>query len=102
MSPLEGSSRRTRFTTILISRSVNQPLGRNHVLVCTAEAGIMKNEEMPMANVIMPSMRNSQRQPLQPATPRRWRSANAKSDVTIVVVDRVVQKKLWQSVMVSA
>lgn len=66
-------------------------------MVCTAEAGIMKKEERPMVRVIRPSIRKSQRQPAQPATPRRWRRAKARREVTIVVNERVVQKKLGES-----
>ncbi|SPQ22660.1 afea2de1-2cd3-48b2-9252-5f2f4f95be8c [Thermothielavioides terrestris] len=92
MSPLDGSSRSTRLTTMATSLSVNQPLGRNHVLVCTAEAGIMKKDARPTLSVIRPSTRNSHLQPAQPCTPRRWRRANASSEVMIVVSDSVVQK----------
>jgi hypothetical protein len=49
-----------------------------------------------MVKVMRPSIRKSQRQPAQPATPRRWRRANARIEVTIVVVERVVQKKLGE------
>lgn len=94
MSPLEGSSRRMRLTTILISRSVNQPFGLNQALVCTAEAGMRKKDARPTVRVIRPSMRKSQRQPAQPATPRMCRSAKASKEVMIVVPERVVQKKL--------
>ena len=66
-------------------------------MVCTAEAGIMKKEERPMVRVMRPSIRKSQRQPAQPATPRRWRRAKARREVTIVVTERVVQKKLGES-----
>lgn len=54
----------------------------------------MKNDATPTRNVTNPSMRNSQRHPARPATPRIWRSAKARMDVTIVVVDSAVQKKL--------
>lgn len=53
-----------------------------------------KKEARPTEKVIRPSMRKSQRQPAQPATPRIWRSAKARREVTIVVAERVVQKKL--------
>lgn len=58
ISPLLGSSLKTRFTTIAISRSLNQPFGRNQVLVCTADAGIKKKEAIPTVSVMRPSMRN--------------------------------------------
>jgi hypothetical protein len=57
----------------------------------------MKKEAIPMVRVMRPSIRKSQRQPAQPATPRRWRRANARREVTIVVNERVVQKKLGES-----
>lgn len=41
------------------SRSVNQPFGRNHALVCTMEGGIIKKEETPMTRVTSPCMRKS-------------------------------------------
>lgn len=44
MSPFDGSSRSTLFTTMRSSRSVNQPLGRNQVRVWTAEAGMRKKD----------------------------------------------------------
>lgn len=71
---------------------MNQPLGRNQVFVCTAEAGIMKNEPRPIESVITPSIRKSQRQPARPWTPSRWNMAKARSEVTIEVTDRVDQK----------
>lgn len=54
----------------------------------------MKNELRPTMNVIAPSIRKSQRHPAHPATPRMCKSAKARRDVIIVVVERVVQKKL--------
>lgn len=59
MSPLLGSSRNTLLTTMPTSRSVNHPLGRNHVLVATAEEGMRKIAETPTVRVIRPSIRNS-------------------------------------------
>jgi hypothetical protein len=56
----------------------------------------MKKEATPMVRVMRPSIRKSQRQPAQPATPRRWRRAKARREVTIVVNERVVQKKLGE------
>jgi hypothetical protein len=44
ISPFDGSSRSTLLTTMRSSRSVNQPCGRNHVRVWTAEAGMRKND----------------------------------------------------------
>jgi hypothetical protein len=38
---------------------VNHPLGRNHVLVATAEAGIRKIAETPTVRVMRPSIRKS-------------------------------------------
>lgn len=58
ISPLLGSSLKTRFTTIATSRSLNQPFGRNQVLVCTADAGIKKKEAIPTVSVMRPSIRN--------------------------------------------
>jgi len=52
----------------------------------------MKKDERPTVRVMRPSIRNSQRQPAQPATPRRCRRAKARREVTMVVADRVVQK----------
>jgi hypothetical protein len=66
----------------------------NHVFVCTADAGIRKKEATPMRNVIRPSNRNSQRQPAMPATPCMWKMPKAKSEVTMVVMLKAVQKKL--------
>jgi hypothetical protein len=57
--PLEGSSRRTRFTTIPTSRSENQPFGRNQVFVWTADAGIKKKAAVPTDNVMIPSIKKS-------------------------------------------
>jgi hypothetical protein len=57
----------------------------------------MKKEARPMVRVMRPSIRKSQRQPAQPAKPRRWRRAKARREVTIVVNDSVVQKKLRES-----
>lgn len=97
------------MTTMRTSRSVNQPLGRNHFFVSTAEAGIRKNDASPMRRVIKPSIRKSHLytlesvvdagdgtdlHPAHPRTPRMWRMPNAMNDVTIVVKDRAVQKIL--------
>lgn len=49
-----GSSRRMRDVEIYSSRSVNQPFGRNHVLVCVGEGGIIKNVAMPIDKVSKP------------------------------------------------
>jgi hypothetical protein len=76
------------------SRSVNHPFGRNHVFVCTADAGIRKNEAKPMRRVISPSRRKIHLHPAMPLTPSRWKIAKARSDVTIPVTLRDVQKKL--------
>lgn len=92
MSPLDGSSLNTRLTTIETSLSVNQPLGRNHVLVCTAEAGIMKKEARPMDRVIRPSTKNIHCQPAQPLMPRMRRRPKAMREVMMEVEERVVQK----------
>ncbi len=94
MSPLDGSSLKTRLTTMATSLSVNHPLGRNQVFVCTIDAGMLKKEAMPMLKVMRPSMRNSHRQPAHPLTPPRCRMAKARSEVVMVVIERVVQKKL--------
>jgi hypothetical protein len=53
---------------------------------------MLKKEARPTTSVMRPSTRNSQRQPAQSLTPRRWRRAKASREVTIVVRDRVVQK----------
>jgi hypothetical protein len=108
--PLLGSSRRTRLTTIPSSRSVNHPLGRNQVLVCTAEAGIKKNDAKPRRSVTSPSIKNNHLwglatsrlnkvkqthlQPAIPLCPSRWKIPNAASDVAIPVTLKAVQKKL--------
>lgn len=49
-----GSSRRTLETIIVSSRSVNHPFGRNQVLVCVGEGGIMKKVAIPMVSEISP------------------------------------------------
>ncbi len=43
-------------------------------------------------SVITPSIKNNQRQPPQPATPRKRKSAKAKSEVMMPVTDNDVQK----------
>jgi len=53
---------------------------------------MLKKEARPMVRVIRPSIRNSHRHPAQPLMPRRWRTANARSEVMIVVRESVVQK----------
>ena len=99
--PFEGSSRSTRFTTMAVSLSVNHPFGRNHVFVCTAEAGIRKNAAMPTTSVISPSIKKSHLlksvfmehvspreydlHPAKPWTPSRCKSAKASKEVTIWV-----------------
>lgn len=59
MSPLEGSSRSTLLTTMPTSLSVNQPFGRNHVFVATADDGMRKMAETLTVRVMRPSMRKS-------------------------------------------
>lgn len=53
----------------------------------------MKKEASPMRSVIRPSMRKSHCQPAQPRIPRMRRRPKARMEVTIVVVERAVQKK---------
>ena len=89
ISDLDGSSRNTLFTMIISSlwggwpklhirgeqesahRSVNQPFGRNHALVCVGAGGINAKENRPHRHVKIPSMRNRY---LHPATPLCSRS----------------------------
>lgn len=59
MSPLDGSSRKTRLTRMYSSCSLNHPfLPRNQLAVWVAPAGIRTNENTPMTNVNVPSIRN--------------------------------------------
>jgi hypothetical protein len=55
----------------------------------------MKKDPKPTERVISPSIRKSHRHPAQPLTPLRWKMAKARSDVTIEVTDKLVQKKLF-------
>lgn len=48
-----------REVAIYSSRSVNQPLGLYHVLVCVGEGGILKNVAIPMDKVINPLLEMS-------------------------------------------
>lgn len=64
-APLEGSSRRTRLTTILTSLSLNQPLGRYHVLVSTAEAGIKNQAAMMIVSIVESNMGSLMRESSQ-------------------------------------
>lgn len=67
------------------SRSVNQPLGLNHVLVCVADAGMRKKEAIPMAMVMRPSIRNNQRHPAMLWMPRMCSRPYAITEVTTMV-----------------
>lgn len=67
------------------SRSVNQPLGLNQVLVWDADAGMRKNEAIPMAIVMMPSIKNNQRHPAMLWTPRMCSKPYAITEVTTMV-----------------
>lgn len=55
----------------------------------------MKNDASPIERVITPSIRKSHCQPAIPCTPLRWKTAKARRDVTIVVTESDVQKKLF-------
>lgn len=57
---LVGSSRKIRAVEMYSSRSVNQPLGRNHVRVCVGEDGIIKNVAIPTVKVMRPLSRVGQ------------------------------------------
>lgn len=57
--PLEGSSRKIRFTPMASSRSVNQPFGLSQVLVCTTEDDIIKKEAIETVNGTSDCMRKS-------------------------------------------
>jgi hypothetical protein len=92
MLPLLGSSLKIRFTKIATCLSVNHPLGLNHVLVATAEAGIIKKDAKPIANVMIPSIINSHLHPAMPCRPCMWKMPNAAKDMMIPVVLSVVQK----------
>lgn len=108
MSPLEGSSRRIRFTMIFSSRTVNQPWGRKRVAVCVGDGTIWNIAHIPMTKVKRPSTRNSlvwesackrlkwsgnaddaTTHHLHPSTPPpnscKWRRPNARSGEAIAV-----------------
>jgi hypothetical protein len=54
-------------------------------LVCVADAGIRKKEAIPMAMVIMPSIRNNQRHPAMLWMPRMCSRPYAMTEVTTMV-----------------
>lgn len=56
---LVGSSRRIRDVAMYSSRTVNQPLGLNQVLVCVGEGGILKKVTMPIRRVSNPLVKRS-------------------------------------------
>lgn len=91
ISPLEGSSRRIRFTMIFSSFSVNHPLGRYHDFVWVGEAAIMNQDHTPTQRVNIPSIRNSHRHPSYPFTPRRRRSPKARIGAMTSTMRNVVQ-----------
>jgi hypothetical protein len=105
ISDLDGSSRNTLFTMMISSlcggwrklhirreqgsgahRSVNQPLGRNHALVCVGPGGINAKENRPHRQVKIPSMRNRYRHPATLLYPRSCKMPVARKAPTIWVM----------------
>jgi hypothetical protein len=94
MPLLLGSSRITRLTRTVSSRALNQPfLPRNQEAVWQGLAGIRRKAKMPTIKVPMPSIRKSQRQPLAPCTPRRWRRPAARRAERMSASDKAVQNQ---------
>ena len=62
---------------LIANRSLNQPLGRNHVFVCVGLGGIMKKDVMPIMSVRRPSIKNRYRHPARPSMTFKRRMPDA-------------------------